>query len=442
MAGNITEPVTVVPAEASQHVDPRLVSMFVRPEGLVGVHSTFTHVVQPLRPPAENDKEFIFELPHTGAAYIDLKNTQLYVSGSLKRRSGEAMTDNDKVVLTNNALYSLFDSVSIFVGHNQTEMYTGNFQYKSFIKQLMKNDVYSSNLRLQGMDFEFQSNVYKNDYEVGSSRVAWTNKSKKIEFLGQTLIDFCDTDGYLMPACPLRIKYRKCNEAFYVVTDPSVKDVEYNFAIEKIALYTPCVNVVPALTPLLELQTEEVPARYDFNALGMRQYPLPQGTITRKYSRIFENRLPKKILIGFFSQTAFSGARQEAPLLTDPDLDLRRISLSVNGIGIREIMVNYEDDLYTEAYKRFTDWVGATGKDFPVSFPVYKDGYRYYAFDLMENCPDSSCVEEALQTGYIDVDLHFGKATAEHAVMCIFYESPETLEVTRERATRHIAPIV
>ena len=442
MAENMGEPVPVVPAEASQHVDPRLVAMFVRPEGLVGVHSTFTHVIEPVRAPAENDKEFIFELPHTGASYIDLKNTQLYVSGYLKRQSGEALKEEEKVVLSNNGLYTLFESVSLSVGHNQTELYTGNFQYKSFVKQLMKNDVLTPNLRLQGMDFEFRSNVFKNDYEVGNSRIPWFVKSKKIEFLGPTLIDFFDTAGYLMPACPLRIKYRKSHDAFYMVTDPTLKDVEYKFVIEKIALYTPCVNVVPALTPLLEEQTEEVPARYDFDALGMRQYPLPQGTITRKYSRIFENRLPKKIMISFYSQTTFSGAREQAPLLTDPDLDLRRISLSVNGIGIREITVNLAEDLYTEAYKRFTDWVGATGKDYPISFPIFKDGYTYFCFDLMENCPDESCIEEALQTGYIDVDLHFAAGTTKHMVMCVFFESPETLEITRERVTRHIVPIV
>lgn len=442
MAENIIETVPLVPAEASQHVDPRLVAMFVQPEGLVGVHSTFTHVIEPQRAPAENDKEFIFEIPHTGTSYIDLKNTQLYVSGSLKRRNGEDLKEDEKVLLTNNALYSLFESVSIFVGHNQTEMYTGNFQYKAFMKQLMKNDVFSPNLRLQGLDTEFQSNVFQNDFEVGASRLPWTFKSKKTEFLGSTLIDFFDTDGYLMPGCPLKIKYRKSSDAFYVVTEPSLKDVEYNFIIEKIALYTPCVNVVPALMPLLEMQTEEVPARYDFNALGMRQHPLPKGTITRKYPKIFENRLPKKILIGFFSQVAFSGTREKTPLLTDHNLDLHRISLSVNGIGMREITVSFNEDLYAEAYKRFIDWMGATGKDYMIGYPLFKDGYRYYTFDLLDNCPDESCVEESLQTGYMDLDLHFGNATSDDAVMCIFFESPETLEISRERATRHIVSIV
>ena len=442
MAENLTEPVPVVPAEASQHVDPRLVSMFVRPEGLVGVHSTLTHVVEPMRPPAENDTEFIFELPHTGAAYVDLKNTQIFIQGFLRRRSGEALKDDEKVVLANNFLYSLFDSVTVYIGNNQAEIHSPNFQHKSMIKQIMRNHVMTPNLRLQGTGFEFRSNVWANDYEVGTDRIPWTIRSRSVEFLGPTLIDLFDTDGYLMPACPLRIKYRKSRDSFYVVTDPSLKDVEYNFIISKIALYTPCVNVVPALTPLLEMQTDNEPARYDFTGLGIRQFPVTQGTITRKYTRIFENRLPKRVLIAFYSQTAFSGSRDEAPLLTDSDIDLSKISLSVNGIGVREIMVDYDADLYTEAYKRFTDWMSATTEGFPVLYGIFKEGYRYYAFDLMENCPETGCAEESLQTGYIDVELLFKKATGKHAVMSVFYESPQTVEVTKERAARHITAIV
>ena len=69
----------------------------------------------------------------------------------------------------------------------------------------------------------------------------------------------------------------------------------------------------------------------------MRQFSVPEGTISRKYAKVFENRLPKKILIGFYSQAAFSGTHDIAPLLTDPDLNLLKISLSVNGIGVREL---------------------------------------------------------------------------------------------------------
>lgn len=443
MGDSIVGNASLVPTQVAQHVDPRLVAMFVQPESLVGVRSTYTHFVEPIRPPGEKDEEFVFDIPHTGTSYIDLQNAKLYVRGRLKRRDGRDLAEEEQVVLTNNFLHSLFSSVTLFIGQNQAEIHTDNHPYKAYIKQLMRNKVFNPNLRNDGMEFEFRSNAFANDYMVANSRFPWALESRPVEFLGPTLIDFFDTEGYLLPACPLRIKYRKSRDAFYVVTHPDQKDLEYNFVVDSIGLHIPCLNILPNLTPLLESQTDEAPARYEFEGLDMREFPVPAGTITRKYTKVFENRLPKKILIGFYGQEAFSGVRDIAPLLTDPDLNMRKISLSVNGIGVRELEVNYDADLYAEAYRHFTDWMESTGKDYAVHYGLFKSGYKYYAFDLLENCPPSSlCAEDTIQTGYIDVEVQFAAGTPKHAVMCVFFESPQTVEITKERAARHIRTIV
>ena len=57
---------------ASQNIDPRLIRMFQKPEGQVGVQGTFTHFVQPFRPPMAEDTDYVLELPNTGSEYIDL----------------------------------------------------------------------------------------------------------------------------------------------------------------------------------------------------------------------------------------------------------------------------------------------------------------------------------------------------------------------------------
>lgn len=126
MTDSETSATPVVPKEVTQHVDPRLTSMFVKPESLVGVHSTFTHVIQPLRPATEFDQEFIFEVPYSSSSYRDMKNADLYVRGCLKRRDGTKLADDEKAIMTNNALHSLFESVTLLVGHNQTEIGPGH----------------------------------------------------------------------------------------------------------------------------------------------------------------------------------------------------------------------------------------------------------------------------------------------------------------------------
>ena len=118
MAEEGTVPVTstVVPTDISQHLDPRLTSMFVKPEGMVGVQSTFTHTVEPL---TGTDEEYVFKILHTGSSYADLKNTQLYIKGNLTRCDGTKLLHDEVVLVANNFLYNLFEFVTLCVGNNQ-----------------------------------------------------------------------------------------------------------------------------------------------------------------------------------------------------------------------------------------------------------------------------------------------------------------------------------
>jgi hypothetical protein len=189
------------------------------------------------------------------------------------------------------------------------------------------------------------------------------------------------------------------------------------------------------------MQTDHTPASYDYEALDMKQFPLPTGAIVRKFARVFEGKIPRRIIVAFFKQTAFSGQRDETPLLT-AGIDLRQISLSLNGVVVRELSTNYDNDIYLEAYRRFTDWMQTSESEYFISFEIFKRGYRYYCFDLMESCPNAdACAEEMLRQGFLDIQLQLGGALGSEHVMTVFFEAPESVEITKERAARHIRTI-
>jgi hypothetical protein len=116
-----------------EKLDPRFLSMLEKPRVQVGVQKTFTHIIEPVRQPSDTDAEITFDIPSAGGAYIDLKNTEVYLKGCLKKADKTNLAESDKVVLTNNALYSLFDSVTLYVGRNQTEIHSPNYAFKSYI---------------------------------------------------------------------------------------------------------------------------------------------------------------------------------------------------------------------------------------------------------------------------------------------------------------------
>ena len=328
---------SVISKDVNQGIDPRLKAPFVKGEGLVGIQSSYTHFIEPIRPPSTTDTDFVFEIPNTGSSYLDLKNTELYVKGHLERRDGTKLLEDESALLCNNALHSIWDSVTLYCGYNQEEIFIPNHAHKAYIRQLKRNTLrHEGSMRNQGLLTEWSDLLFGgNDFKM-VMRKAWTLSSKSTEMMGPLLLDLFETEGYLMPACPLRLKYRKNRDAFYVITDEGNKDVEYNFVIERIGLSVPAINILPALSPLLEMQTEQVPARYEYEGLDMKQYAVPKGTIIRKYSRVYEGKLPKKILVGFYKQTAFSEVRTKTPLLITA-VDMRSMSLSVNGVIIRRL---------------------------------------------------------------------------------------------------------
>ena len=433
-----------------QNLDPRLLTMLEKPSIQVGLLNTFTHIIEPVRHPSETDQEIVFDIPSAGGAYMDLRNTELYLKGCLKRADNTPLGREENVVLTNNALYSLFDSVTIYIGKTQTELHTANYALKCYMKQLMTNDVRAPSLRNQGMSIESTSTLFENDYEMGEGRKSYTMNSKTVEFMGSTFIDFFETQGYLIPGCPLRVKFRKNRDSYYVIAAPNFIANEYNFVIEKISLHVPALKVNPELTPLLETQMDVAPARYFFDSLEIKQWPVPQGTITRNFAKVFEGLLPSRMLIGLYGQADFSGDRSTSPLMTKA-LDFRQITLYLNGLAVRELSPNFDQALYIGAYRKFLDWMNASKAPYFVGYDSFRDGYRYFCFDMFENCPESNPCEVGTgskvtgvhaQRGYIDIQLDFNSPVNQDCVMVVFFISPDAVDISQQRNASHIRSVL
>ena len=435
---------TVYPSTmTTQNIDPRLIAMFSKAEGSVGVQGSFTHFVQPTRNPAPNDMEYVLELPNMAADYVDLKNIELYVRGKLTRADGTALVKDELVVLANNALHSLFESVTVLIGHNQQEIQMNNYPHKAYLRQLMSNKTVCPAARGHGFTAEnsVQNFDTANQMRYGIRRYGWTSLSKNVDFLGPTFIDVFQTEGYLMPATPLRITFKRSREEFYLTTDTTNGNVEYLFSIDKIGLYVPTLKVAPYMTPLLEMQTDEVPARYRFDSIDARRFPLPKDTLTHTYSRVYQGKIPSKMAIAFYRQDAFTGSRDRAALIT-PELDIRRVQMAVNGLVVREHVVNFGEALYMESFRRFTDWMGATTTDYLVDHRAFYKGVTFFTFDMIENCQSMVCSEESLLTGFVDISLQFGLAVPAEMLMVVFAISPDVLDISKERAARYTRTIV
>ena len=109
--------------------------------------------------------------------------------------------------------------------------------------------------------------------------------------------------------------FRRSRDTLYVNTGGDNAETEFKFVIKKNGLYVPVVKIGPFLTPLMEMQTDEAPASYHFDAIDVLQFSLPLGTPNQVYPRVFQGKLPAKLAVAFYTQECFIGDRNQPSLM-------------------------------------------------------------------------------------------------------------------------------
>ena len=71
--------------------------------------------------------------------YIDLSETQLYLSCSIRKKVNDKyeLLDNNKVGPINNLLHSLFSQVTLWLNNTQIENSNGSYAYRAYIENLL-----------------------------------------------------------------------------------------------------------------------------------------------------------------------------------------------------------------------------------------------------------------------------------------------------------------
>ena len=442
---------SIVDVESAQMIDSRLAKGLMKPAFMVGIESVNTLEYNPMKPLSTLDEEITIEVQNNSSAFLDLHNSYMYVRGYMRRVVGsnlEVPTIDFKYTVANNFLHSLFSSCTLLIGTNQLELYQSNFAYSNYVKQLLRFDVQCPEMELQVLDFAPHSRkdfegAPQSEYKASLVRAGYVSGGKKVEMAGPCGLDLFSCTSYLIPGVPLKLKYRRNNERFYMVQPPDEVKEEYHFVIESMKIFIPNITVAPTLVPLLESGLDEAPAKYVFTNMNIKQYHLPVNMSEKMFYGIFSNRLPNRFLLAFFDADSFAGNRTLDPLMSS-DLDLRNVKVYVNGVCIRNTSMNYDENLYMEVYLNMLKFLNVQKKGFYLSYSDFKQGYRYYTTDLRHdnNCSaELQCIGATMTRGRLDVGISLGAALTKDVVMLVFGFNSETLHVDKHRVCKYIPTI-
>ena len=420
---------------SEQMIDSKLITPFTAAQGLIGISSVFTHTVEPTKPLSATDSEIKFELPDTLNSYIDLKNVKVYIRGCLTRKNGTQIIQDELVSIADNFVHSLFDSVILYLGKNQLEIQHNLYPFKAYVKQLQRFPQKCVDMQLAGLtiDSPLESHTAMQNAIARTSYIA---KSNEIAFTDNLLIDLFSTEGYMLPGLPIKILFKRSSPAFYTVKDEKNKE-SYIFSIKEFTLKVPSLVVQSDIGEMLSRQLDSAPANYRFTGTNILQYNISSDTLTCKFSKIFQGKLPSRLLITFYDEEAFLGSETKLPLVSH-NTSLQNMSLSINSVIIRQFNVNYAENMYLEVYDRFLEYMNVKKSDYYIPYNQFTDGHRYYSFILSQQPEGMSTLPlQALNQGFLDIGVTLAERPKQNLVMVIYYESPECLTITKDYMARY-----
>lgn len=211
--------------------------------------------------------------------------------------------------------------------------------------------------------------------------------------------------------------------------DDETKANDYRFEFTKINLLCPIVTITDTITPLLKNMNDMAPSRYKFTAYDIKTYNLPIQSTIYTVPRVYNHKLPSRMLTFFLPQKALTGNVKINPFLTSNKIDVRNLRYYHNAVLCRDYTPSLAGNAYTEAYLSFAKFARAQDIPFCVDLAAFKEGSTFYSFDLLQSCESPVCSSEVILSGYLNIELELNRPTEEAYVMVVIGFSPSSLDI-------------
>jgi hypothetical protein len=376
-----------------------------------------------------------FHIDHT-KEYYDLSQTLFSLKVQVMNQEGEVIPTSgdgkDNAALVNNAMHSVFGDVMLSINGKPTEgVADGWYAYKSYISSLFKysKDVQTQQLFAEGFlrDSHATMNTITNPAFV--SRKGWTAAGAIKEFYGKLNCGMFQQDRLLIPGVEFHLQLERNKDTIAIFTPlPNFKP---KVVIKDVKLHLLAVNVNPAIRQHHELQLARgLPAIYDFNKVEIDTIIVNQNTTNDWKDNLFHGRVPKFMVMGMLSSTAFHGDYAQNPF-------------NFKHFNIKSLLLTRDDE--TVPYERFEpDFrTGNCLKEFmslyqsndllgknrvlPINFEEFKNGYTFFQWNLSDNMKGVNSAP--YQRANLKLDFAFDGATAEPMVMVLYGIFESTVQV-------------
>jgi hypothetical protein len=395
---------------------------------------------------SEGPVEFI--VPGEADSYIDLAQTQFYVSLKIVKRDGtnlDAHVDEEhpgsRVAPVNLLLHSLWSQVDVQLNDRLITPSSNTYAYKSYLETLLTYGPDAKKTHLeQSLFFKDEAGklddndpTRNNANSALRKRYALIDSSRPVELLGRVHVDAFTSDKLLLSNVDVKLKFTRNSDDFCLMS--SEARALYKIKIVDAKLYVRRVHVAPTIQMSHNRVLEKSNAKYNFTKTDVKVINIPAGTRSLSKDNLFLGELPKRIIMGLVADSAMSGNIGENPF-NFKHYDLIYVAMSVSGRAIpsQPLRPNFQTGEYARSYMTLFSGCGGLFKDhgFDISRLDYGNGYTIYAFDIAPGAGDDETLS-LIRKGNFKIELGFRVATPHTVNLLIYSEFDDVIEISKER---------
>ncbi|XP_052695988.1 uncharacterized protein F54H12.2-like [Crassostrea angulata] len=425
---------------------PMELSLFSSPTNQVAVEKVYFTEARPISSIGVSDTPIEIVVSGSGAEYIDLKRSKLYVKARILKTDGTALADTEKTGIVNLPLQSMFSQMDVYLNNKLVSFNTNNYPWKAYLKTILfcgKDELDSqkqSELFYKDEGTMNDANAYNGANAGLVLRYGCTQKSKIFELEGNLKEDIFDIDKYLINGVDIYIKLFRSSTPFVIMSaeDSPAYKLELLDVVYKVAK----VRVDPGVLLNHSKQIESTPVKYTISRNELKMNTIPKGSTEFYWDNIFPQAVPDRIVVALVDQKAGNGNYSANPFNFE-HMGVTDVGIYVNGESVpgRPLKTDFSAGQYVAAYTRLFEasekWNTDAGLD--ISRDNFGNGYSLFVFTI-DPCGFGEDYLNLIRRGNTRLELKFKEATTKAANALVFATFSSLLEVDKSRDINYIQP--
>ncbi|XP_061190540.1 uncharacterized protein F54H12.2-like [Saccostrea echinata] len=420
-------------------------SLFASPTNRVAVEKVYFTEARPISSIGVSDTPIEIVVSGSGAEYIDLKRSRLYVKARILKADVSSLAANEKTGIVNLPLQSMFSQIDVYLNNKLVSFNTNNNPWKAYLKTVLfggKEEL--SSQKQSQLFFKDEGNLGDaNAYNGGNAGLVlpygYTQESKVFELEGNLMEDIFDIDKYLINGVDIYIKLFRSSAPF-VMTAQSTP--AYRLELLDVVYKVAKVRVDPGVLLNHSKQIESTPVKYTISRNELKMNTIPRGSTEFYWDNIFPQAVPDRIVVGLVDQKAVNGD-YTTNRFNFEHFGVTDVGIYVNGESVqgRPLKTDFTTGHYSSAYARLFEASGKWNQDagLVITRDNFGSGYSLFIFTI-DPCGFGEEYLNLIRRGNTRLELKFKQATTKAANVLVFATFSSLLEVDKSRDINYIQP--